>query len=368
MVNTGGGLSGHCAGHNTLCGSCRRLYHLGACLCAARAFRRVRQGDPPDPARHRRRPAGGHTAAVRGSGLRRRRPRPRSGGPADPGLRRAEAVHGALCGRGHPRAGAGLPADAGAGRPVGAGAEAGGAGLHHARLLVQGAAQPGHPHVPDHPDRPVYAGHAGAAQRRLCGQRQSPGHGDGAGVAADGAVRVARLQRGRHHRRHLHRQGGARRPGQALDRRHRRGGVLHPDRGVRRDPGGGLHGPAFRLHHHPGGAGPAGRHRRQPGGRPGRTEVPRGGFDHLPGGGGQHPAVRDRRGLLGPGDRADRLCGLERRVGDLRQEPAVGQARAGAPGGVSAKDRGRDARPGLFQNQIRNTPPRPGTGRPGGGR
>ena len=46
---------------------------------------------------------------------------------------------------------------------------------------------------------------------------------------------------------------------------------------------------AFRdLHHHAGGPGAAGHHRRQPGRRAGRSEDARGFADHLPGGGRQH--------------------------------------------------------------------------------
>ena len=64
--------------------------------------------------------------------------------------------------------------------------------------------------VPDHADRPVHARHAGAAQRRLQDQRQSHRDHYRAGLAADGAVRLARLQHRRHHGRHLHRPRVAR--------------------------------------------------------------------------------------------------------------------------------------------------------------
>ena len=68
------------------------------------------------------------------------------------------------------------------------------------------------------------------------------------------------------------------------------------------------------LHHHAGGPGAAGHHRRQPGRRAGRSEDARGFADHLPGGGRQHQAVRHRRRLLGPVHRPAGAPGAERQV------------------------------------------------------
>ncbi|KAF1856202.1 hypothetical protein Lal_00035666 [Lupinus albus] len=319
------------AAHHALCRNDRRLHALRRRLHGAGRLRLFRAGGEDDSPRHRRRLAGRHPAALRHRRLRRRRHGPAAGGGAGADLCPAAPLHRSLCHR--RRAGGRHPAAARArpGQLRRGLAEAGPAGVLHAGLLGECPAQRGPASFRHHPHRPVHAGHAGAAQRRLQDQRQPHPGGDRAGLPADGALRLPCLQRRRHHRRHLHRQGIPRGAGQTLHRRPSLRRVLHPGGHFRHHPGGPLRGAAARLHHHPGRPGPARRHRRQSGHGPGGSAGAGNGPDHLS----RH---RRQRHPVRPGGR---LLGPARRPGGPRPDPRrpAPPARHALPGPVRGRGR-----------------------------
>lgn len=155
--------------------------------------------------------------------------------------------------------------------------------------------------VRDYPDRAIHPRHAGAAQRRVQDQRQPDHHRHRPGVFIDGTVRRPRVQCRSDYGGDLHRARYSSGPVQTLHRRVGVWGAVHPGRGVWRDVGNLVYGPAPRVYHHLGGPGAARCHRFKPGQCDGRYTHPGNRVDHLFGNGGQCHVAGHWRRVLGAG-------------------------------------------------------------------